>query len=60
MQEPQLELWSAEPHPPPPVYPQLSLDQRNHLIHHLAQLMFKRIQAVPPKPSQLERKKHER
>lgn len=41
MQEPQLELWSAEPHPIPPVYQQLPPQPRNHLVRQLAQLMLK-------------------
>jgi hypothetical protein len=50
MQPPQLELWSAEPHPTPPVYPQLTPQQQNHLVSHLTQLILKRVQAVAPNP----------
>ena len=50
MQQPQLELWSAEPHPTPPVYQQLTPQQRNRLVDHLAQLILKRVQD-PPLPS---------
>ncbi len=60
MQEPQLELWSAEPHPPPQVYHQLSLHQRNYLIRHLAQLMLQLVQGLPNNPSPVERNNHER
>ena len=45
MQRPQLELWSAEPHPPPQPYPQLTLEQRSHLVHQLARLILKQVQA---------------
>lgn len=58
MQQPQLELWSAEPHPTPPVYQQLTPQQRNSLIDHLAQLIFKLVQD-PPVPS-IPPKHHER
>ena len=50
MQQPQLELWSAEPHPTPPVYQQLTPQQRNSLVDHLAQLILKLAQD-PPLPS---------
>ncbi len=55
MQQPQQELWSAEPHPTPPVYQQLTPQQRNRLIDHLAQLILKLVQdppvpSIPPKP----------
>ena len=60
MQEPQLELWSAEPHSLPPVYHQLSLEQRDHLLRHLTQLMLQLVQGLPHNPSQLERNNHER
>ena len=32
MQRPQLELWSAEPHSTPPIYQQLTPQQRSSLI----------------------------
>ncbi len=44
MQRPQLELWSAEPHPTPPVYAQLTPQQRGQLISHLAQLILRMVQ----------------
>lgn len=47
MQQPQLELWSAEPHPTPRVYQQLTPQQRNRLVSHLAQLILKLVQASP-------------
>ena len=55
MQQPQLELWSAEPHPTPPVYQQLTPHQRNRLVDHLAQLILKLVQdpplaSTPPEP----------
>ena len=55
MQQPQLELWSAEPHPTPPVYQQLTPQQRNRLVDHLAQLILKLVQdptvpSTPPEP----------
>jgi len=61
MRPPQLELWSAEPHPTPRVYQQLTPEQRSQLIHHLVQLILKLAQAVPtnPQPS-TENQNHER
>ncbi|MGH7866775.1 MAG: hypothetical protein ACREP9_03845 [Candidatus Dormibacteraceae bacterium] len=50
MQQTQPELWSAEPHPTPPVYQQLTPQQRNSLVDHLAQLILKLVQD-PPLPS---------
>jgi len=55
MQQPQLELWSAEPHPTPPVYQQLTPQQRNNLVDCLAQLILKLVQhpplsSTPPQP----------
>ena len=61
MQRPQLELWSAEPHPTPPIYQQLTPHQRSRLISHLAELIFKLVQdppTLPPPPTQS--KHHER
>ena len=51
MQRPQLELWSAEPHPTPPVYQQLTPQQRNRLIDHLAQLILNLVQDPPLPPT---------
>jgi hypothetical protein len=61
MQPPQLELWSAEPHPTPQVYPQLTPQQRSHLVSYLAQLILKMVQtvAIHPPPS-TENPNHER
>jgi hypothetical protein len=61
MRAPQLELWSAEPHPIPLVYQQLTPQQRSHLISHLAQLILKLVQPIPsnPPPS-TDNQKHER
>jgi hypothetical protein len=50
MQPPQLELWSAEPHLTPPIYQQLTPQQRSHLVNHLAQLILKLVQVVPTNP----------
>jgi hypothetical protein len=47
MQRPQLELWSAEPHPAPSIYQQLTPQQRSSLVIHLAQLILKLVQASP-------------
>ena len=49
MQRPQLELWSAEPHPTPPIYQQLTPAQRSSLVSHLAELLLRMVQ----KPSTL-------
>ena len=62
MPRPQLELWSAEPHPTPPIYQQLTPAQRSSLVSHLAELILKLVQAspilLPPPPT--ETKHHER
>ena len=50
MQRPQLELWSAEPHPTPPVYQQLTPQQRSSLVNHLTQLILRLLQAPPTSP----------
>ncbi len=50
MQRPQLELWSAEPHPTPPIYQQLTLEQRDRLVSHLAQLLLRMVQNPSPLP----------
>jgi hypothetical protein len=50
MRPPQLELWSAEPHPTPPIYQQLTPQQRSQLIRHLGQLMLKLAQAASTNP----------
>jgi hypothetical protein len=61
MQQPQLELWSAEPHSTPQIYQQLTPQQRSSLINLLAQLILKLVQDLPanPPPS-TESKTHER
>ncbi len=56
MQPPQLELWSAEPHPTPPIYQQLTPQQRSQLVSHLAELILKLVQ----NPSNLPIENHER
>ena len=57
----QLELWCAEPHLTPRLYPQLSPEQRTRLILHLAFLMLKlvRHQTTTQNPS-TPSKAHER
>ena len=61
MQRPQLELWSAEPHPTPPVYQQLPPQQRSEIIGHLAQLILRMVQELPAKsPTQTPTNNHER
>ena len=47
MQRPQLELWSAEPHPTPPVYQELTPQQRSAIIGHLAPLILKMVKELP-------------
>jgi hypothetical protein len=51
MRPPQLELWSAEPHPAPRVYQTLTPEQRQQLIRHLVRLILKLAQPVPPPPA---------
>jgi hypothetical protein len=61
MRPPQLELWSAEPHPTPLVYQQLTPQQRSRLVSHLAQLILKLMQVVPTHPPPFtENQNHER
>jgi len=50
MRAPQLELWSAEPHPTPPVFQQLTPQQRSRLVHCLAQLILRLVQPLPTNP----------
>jgi len=57
MQPPQLELWSAEPHPTPRVCQQLTPQQRDPLIRQLAQLMLKLVQSLPTNPPPFEESK---
>jgi len=61
MPAPQLELWSAEPHPTPAIYQQLTPQQQRTLIGQLAQLILKLVQAIPtsPQPS-IQNQHHER
>ena len=61
MQKPQLELWSAEPHPTPPLYQQLTPQQRSRLVHYLARLILKLLPVLPPQPpSSNQSQNHER
>jgi hypothetical protein len=62
MQRPQLELWSAEPHPTPPLYHQLTLEQRERLVSHLAELLLRMVQdpSILPPPSTPPSKHYER
>jgi hypothetical protein len=60
MQRPQLELWSAEPHPTPQVYPQLTPQPRSQIVGHLAQLILKMVQEQPLSPQTLQSPTHER
>jgi hypothetical protein len=61
MPKPQLELWSAEPHPTPPVYPQLTPQQQSRLVRYLAQLILRLVPGLPTNPpSSDESKSHER
>jgi len=47
----QLQLWSAEPHPTPPVYQELTPEARSRLIEQLARLMLKQVQANQSEPA---------
>jgi hypothetical protein len=61
MQRPQMELWSAEPHPTPPIYQQLTRQQRSQLVSHLAELILKLVQnPLNPPPIPTPTKDHER
>jgi hypothetical protein len=60
MQRQQLELWSAEPHPTPPVYQQLTPQQRSQLVNHLTELMLKLVQPPPNLPHSIPTQDHER
>jgi hypothetical protein len=48
MTDQQLHLWSAEPHPTPPIYRELTPEARRLLIEQLARLMLKQVQADQP------------
>jgi len=43
----QLELWGNAPHPVPRLYHQLSAEERNHIIRHLAELILKVVTTDP-------------
>ena len=61
MQRPQLELWSAEPHPTPLLYQQLTPQQHRNLVNDLAQLILKLVQSPPTtSPPTLQPQHHER
>jgi len=63
MQRQQLELWSAEPHPTPQLYQQLTPQQRSRLVNHLAGLILKMVQenvSLPNPLTSTETKDHER
>jgi len=60
MQRPQLELWSAEPHPTPQIYPQLTPQQRSQIVSLLAQLILKMVQEQPLSPQTTQNPTHER
>ena len=60
MQRPQLELWSAEPHPTPQIYPQLTPQERSQIVSHLAQLILKMVQEQPLSPQTTQNPTHER
>lgn len=60
MQRSQLELWSAEPHPTPQLYQQLTPQQRSKLASHLAELILKLVQNPPNLPNSIPTKNHER
>lgn len=59
MQPPQLELWSAEPHPTPRIYQQFTPQQQSRLVSQLAQLILKLIEDLPL-TSSTQPKSHER
>jgi hypothetical protein len=60
MQRQQLELWSAEPHPTPQLYQQLTPQQRSSLVSHLAKLILKRVQNLPNPSTSTKTHDHER
>ena len=51
MHRQQLELWCAEPHPIPQLYQQLTPEQRSRLVHQLARLILKQVQANVTRPN---------
>jgi hypothetical protein len=53
MQRSQLELWSAEPHPTPQLFQQLTPQQQSCLVNHLAGLILKMVQANLTLPNPL-------
>ncbi len=56
----QLELWSAEPHPTPQLYQQLTPRQRSNLVNHLAKLIVQLVPNLPNLPTSAETRNHER
>ncbi len=58
MQRSQLELWSAEPHPSPQLYQQLTAQQRSRLVSHLAELILQLVQDPPTRPPPPTQPKH--
>jgi hypothetical protein len=57
----QMELWCAEPHLAPRLYPQLSPEQRNRLILQMVGLMLKQVRnPAAPTPPLTPTKTHER
>lgn len=60
MQRQQLELWSAEPHPTPQLYQQLTPQQRSSLVNQLAKLIVQMVQDPSNPPSSTQTKNHER
>lgn len=49
----QMELWCAEPHLTPRLYPQLSPEQRTRLVLQLASLMLQMVRDQPNPKSPL-------
>jgi Mlc titration factor MtfA (ptsG expression regulator) len=60
MQQQQQELWAAEPYPIPPLYQQLTPEQRSRLVDHLARLLLKMVRANSSPPNPPTPKSHER
>ena len=60
MQRSQLELWSAEPHPPPQLDQKLTPQQRGQLVSHLAELILELVLNPPTPPTAIPIKDHER
>lgn len=53
MKEQQLQMWSADPHPTPPIYQKLTSEERRQLVEKLARLILRQVQDKHPDQSNI-------